>query len=427
MLLPLIVQYMQNGTPVPSVIVNFSVSNDASPSASTAITAADGTAIINLIVGRTLGPFTVTATAPGAQPAVFNLTAIALPTKISTTGDMQTGLTGTALANPLCVIITGPSGPVGGATVLFSVVSGGAMLSTTNGSTDNTGTLCTTATLGPPGTAVVNAATSGLTPVLFTLISLAAAQINSVAGAGGSVPPVLSISPNGWVSLYGTNFAAPGTNTTGSLTQGSLPTMLAGTCVTFSGVPAPLALVSPGQINALVPGVGAGQPVEVQVVQNCGAAKPQPGQPVLVNVQAASPEFLYWTPDPAGHSAVVAVNAVTGTYVGPSGLLPNVTLTPAKPGDDLTIYAIGFGATNPPYLIGTAPPAAAPTVLSPSVTLGTEIAPSEILYAGVSPESPGLYQLNIQVPPGIADGNYPLTLQLGTFTTPAGPYLAVHH
>jgi uncharacterized protein (TIGR03437 family) len=433
MVLPLVVEYTQNGMPMASVSVTFSANNDAVPSAPNAITAADGTAIINLTIGKTLGPFTVTAAAVGAQPVMFNLTAIAPPTKITTSGDQQSGLIGTTLANQLCVTITGPSGsiasaPVAAATVLFSAVSGGATVSPASGNTNSSGTFCTTATLGSTaGSVAVNAATSGLVPAVFTLYALGAAQINSVAGAGASVPPVATISPNGWVSLYGTNFAAPGTSATGSLTQGSLPTMLAGVCVTFAGVTAPLSLVSPTQINALVPGVATGQNVQVQVVQNCGAAKPQPSSPAFAPVQPASPEFLYWLPDPAGHSAVVAVNAVTGAYVGPPGLLSTVTLTPAKPGDYLTIYAIGFGATSPPYLIGVAPPAAAPAVLSPSVSLGTLLTSDEILYAGISPDSPGLYQLNIQVPPNIADGDYAITLQLGGFSTPPGPYLSIRH
>ena len=50
---------------------------------------------------------------------------------------------------------------------------------------------------------------------------------------------------------------------------------------------------------------------------------------------------------------------------------------------------------------------------------------SAVFYAGVSPGTAGLYQLNIQVPNSIADGNYPLVLTLGTFTTPAGGFITV--
>jgi uncharacterized protein (TIGR03437 family) len=420
---PLVVKYTTGGSPVSSATVIFSTSGDAVLSASSVTTGTDGTAKVNVTTGKTVGPFTVTATAPNAGPATFNLTVLGASLKIVTSGDLQSGPSGSTLPSPLCVTLSGPSGNVAGAAIQFTVASGSATLNPASGATDGSGTLCTTVTLGPAGTVVVNAATSGLPPAVFTLNSVGSAQINSVAGAGASVPSVTAISPNGFVSIYGTGFTL--STATGSLTQGMLPAMLAGVCVTFGGIAAPLSLVSPSQINALVPAVAAGKSVPVQVVQNCSGSKPQPAQPVFATVQPASPEFLYWSADSKGHSAVVAVNAVSGAFVGPPGLLPSVTLVPAKPGDYLTIYAIGFGATNPPYLIGVAPPAAGPTVSSPSVSLGTALTPDQILYAGISPNSPGLYQLNIQVPPDIADGDYPIGLQLGAYSTPSGPYLSV--
>jgi uncharacterized protein (TIGR03437 family) len=35
--------------------------------------------------------------------------------------------------------------------------------------------------------------------------------------------------------------------------------------------------------------------------------------------------------------------------------------------------------------------------------------------------------MNIQVPAGLADGNYPLILTLGTFSTPTGAYLTIQN
>jgi uncharacterized protein (TIGR03437 family) len=59
------------------------------------------------------------------------------------------------------------------------------------------------------------------------------------------------------------------------------------------------------------------------------------------------------------------------------------------------------------------------------VTVGSvTLSPSDVLYAGVSPGSAGLYQLNIRVP-AMGDGDYPVTLSLGSFTTPAGGYITV--
>jgi uncharacterized protein (TIGR03437 family) len=49
---------------------------------------------------------------------------------------------------------------------------------------------------------------------------------------------------------------------------------------------------------------------------------------------------------------------------------------------------------------------------------------SDVLYAGVSPCCAGLYQLNIKVP-ALADGDYPVTLSLGSFNAAVGGYLTV--
>ena len=60
------------------------------------------------------------------------------------------------------------------------------------------------------------------------------------------------------------------------------------------------------------------------------------------------------------------------------------------------------------------------------MTLGTQtLDPSLVFYAGVSPGTAGLYQLNIQLPSTIADGDYPLVMTLGTFATPAGGFISV--
>jgi uncharacterized protein (TIGR03437 family) len=85
-------------------------------------------------------------------------------------------------------------------------------------------------------------------------------------------------------------------------------------------------------------------------------------------------------------------------------------------GDVLTIYAIGLGPTNPP--VGTNVPApgaeplarltAAPEVNFGSGIFGTVVATPS--YAGLSPGSVGLYQVNVAIPPGVMSGNVTLTL-----------------
>lgn len=357
------------------------------------------------------------------------------PTKLSISGgDGQTGNAGATLQIPLTVSATFQGGiPVSGLPVTFSLTSGVATLSATTTATDANGTAGISVTLGnAPGPVVITAALSALS-VVFHLTAITPTPLPTVSaggvdGAGGSVPLVTAISPGGLASIYGINFASAGTSrqVQGSdLVNGVLPTNLAGVCVQVDGQPAFLTYVSPGQVNIQVPAVHVGVNVSVQVTTGCGSTSPLVGPAISAPTLAATPEFLFWVKNATGTNPVIAVNAVTGAYVGAAGLIPGVSFAPAKPGDYLTIYGISFGATNPAVAPGAAPSAIAP-VANATVTFGTSPLPAaNLIYVGVSPGTAGLYQVNIQVPAGLADGDYPLTLNLGSFSTPMGAYLTV--
>jgi uncharacterized protein (TIGR03437 family) len=56
---------------------------------------------------------------------------------------------------------------------------------------------------------------------------------------------------------------------------------------------------------------------------------------------------------------------------------------------------------------------------------GKEIPAANILYAGITPLSPGLYQVNIVLPDDLPDGDLPISLTIGAGSTPDGAYLTV--
>jgi uncharacterized protein (TIGR03437 family) len=96
---------------------------------------------------------------------------------------------------------------------------------------------------------------------------------------------------------------------------------------------------------------------------------------------------------------------------------------PARVGDYLTIWAIGLGPTNP--AVGTNVPAPgseplARLTVTPAVDFGNSIfgtisaTPS---YAGLSPGSVGLYQVNVAIPAGVLSGNVNLTLSFPDSTS----------
>jgi uncharacterized protein (TIGR03437 family) len=102
------------------------------------------------------------------------------------------------------------------------------------------------------------------------------------------------------------------------------------------------------------------------------------------------------------------LGAGTLTVQGTSGLpaAADIVVTSVQPGifavlpvagtNDLAIYGTGFG------------PAAAGadgfqhTVITPVVFVGAT--PVKLLFSGLSPGTPGLYQINVAIPPGLGGG-----------------------
>jgi len=196
--------------------------------------------------------------------------------------------------------------------------------------------------------------------------------------------------------------------------------------VVFGTQRAPIFAVLTGQLNIQVPQLPAGQ-TTVQVITKCDTPQAETSTAMPVVIQAASPEFFYFLHNGNGHNPIAAVNAVTGAYVGSPGLLAGVTFVAAKPGDILTLFATGFGATDPPFGPGELPGVAAQVTGALTVTFGgMTLSASDILYAGVS-QNAGLYQLNIRVPDGLPDGDQSLVITIGGVPSPAGGYITVSH
>ncbi len=353
-------------------------------------------------------------------------------------GNNQSGVPGTRLSVPLTVGVTDLTGaPISGVTVGFSVTQGVAQLSARSAVTDSKGTASVSVTLGmTPGTVMVLASSAGLISVQFQLtiegaIVTGQPRITSggVVGAGGSVPAVQQLSPLGLYSVYGENFAQAGSSWqvgTGDLVAGQLPTRFQSVCVQVGSDLAPLLYVSSKQINFQAPRLTVTGMVAVQVILNCRST----GQEVksneeYVEFRAATPEFLYFVNNADGRNPVLAVNSQWG-YVGPAGLLSGATFTPAKPGDYITVFGLGFGLTTPEVFAGELPAGARKVTGSVAISLGgTTLAESDILYVGATPGFAGLYQINIRVPDSAADGNLPLKVIIGGIPSPDGAYLAV--
>jgi uncharacterized protein (TIGR03437 family) len=92
----------------------------------------------------------------------------------------------------------------------------------------------------------------------------------------------------------------------------------------------------------------------------------------------------------------------------------------------IILWATGFGPTTPVAPLGVATPGSGSytTVSLPTVTVNNTLA---LVYsAALTPGSTGLYQIAIQVPSNLADGDWPIQATIGSVPSPTGTILSVH-
>ncbi len=318
-----------------------------------------------------------------------------------------------------------PSGmPLAGIAVSFAVIAGDIALSTDSATTKDDGTASTVARLGPDvGHAQIEALAQLASSAIFLLTSVTTPPptifADGVVGAGLSSPAVVALSPNAIVSIFGYNFAPAGTareTTSADLTDGALPTMLAGVCVQIGGEAVPILYVSATQVNAQVPLVLPGN-IGIDVVAQCGTNQEAGSNSVIEKSQPATPEFFYsgWGSDGTGY--IAAYDATTGLSVGPISL--GKAFLPAKPGDSLELFFTGGGVTVPPIQPGAFANEAAPVAGAASITLdGATLPTSAVLYVGAAPGFAGLFQANVVVPEDVSSGDHKVQIVIDGVGSP---------
>jgi uncharacterized protein (TIGR03437 family) len=181
------------------------------------------------------------------------------------------------------------------------------------------------------------------------------------------------------------------------------PTALDGIGVTVNGKPAFVYYVSPSQININTPEDTATGPVSIQVktplgLSNVVTANRGRLSPTLQTV----PQFNI-----GGKQYVVALTLDFVNYIGRPRMLQEVPFIAAKPGDTVSIYALGCGPTNPPTQAGVVAAQGSPIASPFQFKIGG--VPATVPFAGMVGRSIGLYQFNVVIP-AVAAGDQTIEL-----------------
>jgi uncharacterized protein (TIGR03437 family) len=300
--------------------------------------------------------------------------------------------------------------------------SAGTRLGTTGGATFQFDWMPPASDVGPVTLYVAGNAANGDANLTGDLIYTSNVQLtaaNPVAPtitAGNVVSAATlapgAVAPNSWVTIYGSNLGVTTRSSTSSdFLNGGIPFSLDGVSVVLNLFGAPrlayVGYVSPTQVNFLLPSDLIPTATTVQVRNPAGISTAIP-----ITVQANACQLF--TLD---GKSVFATHA-DGTYVGKAGIVPSLTTRPAAPGETITVYGTGLGATSPALIPGQLPTVAANLVALPSVTVGGSNA--TVVSGGIVPGAAGQYQMNVQVPSNAANGDLPLVVQIGTgSSTPA--------
>jgi uncharacterized protein (TIGR03437 family) len=265
--------------------------------------------------------------------------------------------------------------------------------------------------LKPLGTRVWERAWSPSTSGSITITAYAVhganagqAQIRVVTTDNPDPPPVVQIvsnaasyvfgaplAPGSFIAIQGRNLA----NVDQALPPaGPLPTTLGGASVLFGDVSLPLSYASKGQLNALIP-------TSVPLTKQQVFVRRDPLVSVGSETDMASAQpGVFTIPSLGFGQGVILVIAPGAPIAAPAGSIPGVVTRPVQRGEAILIYCTGLGAVLNPPPPGTAvTDGSSTTISSPRVLIGgIGGVEAPLLFSGLAPGFPGVYQVNATVP-----------------------------
>jgi uncharacterized protein (TIGR03437 family) len=209
-----------------------------------------------------------------------------------------------------------------------------------------------------------------------------------VVNSASFAPFTAGVSRGEMITLFGSNIG-PSTPQTASVIP--FPTTLGGVQVLINNRAAPIAYVSSGQISAIVPYETTASVAQVQVINNQTASN------VVTELVNLTTPGVFTIPADGIHYA--AAEHADGT--------PVTQAHPAQVGETVAVFLTGLGDVFPTISDG-APGVSGAT--SNAITAYLNGTAATVTYAGLAPTLVGLYQVNVQIPTGLAAGDYELDI-----------------
>ena len=328
-------------------------------------------------------------------------------------------------SSPSLTLATGNQGSITIAVATFDAFSS-AVTFTVSGVPDGVTAAFAPSTIAAPGSGTATltlSASASATPGGYTInISGQGGNLTETTGLNLQIATAVAVNSasmqpgfgsGAWVTIFGANLSPVTDSWADSVVDGRVPTSLDGVAVTIGGQPAYPSYISPTQINAVAPAVGPGTvPFTVTAPGGVSVA----GSAV---VQAAQPAFFQWG------SYAVATH-LDGSRAVKGGTFPGAAV-PAAPGEAIILWGTGFGPTVPAAPVGAVVPTGTIYYTANPVTVTFGNTPAMVYSAVLSPGYAALYQVAIQVPESLADGDYPVVATVSGVESPMNVLLTVRH
>lgn len=212
-----------------------------------------------------------------------------------------------------------------------------------------------------------------------------------VLNAASYSPFTVGVSRGELIRLYGTGLSSTTVRDT------AFPKTLGNVQVMMNNRPAPILVVSPTEVDVVVPWATAESVVAIQVISNGTASNV-----VTVFRASATPGIFTSTEDGLGIA---------------SALRPNFSVitssNPARPGETVALYMTGLGEVNPVISDGTPGPVNPLSKTTNDAAVRLRGRDATVTYSGLAPQYIGLYQMNVTIPADTPSGNAYINVGIG--------------